>query len=87
MSFSVPVSNSFIETVFSLVKAQWTDSRNSLLSATVKALLQVKVNYDFNCSEMHAYLIGKTELLQQIQENENYGYQIVLILFYCECLS
>jgi hypothetical protein len=72
MIFSVPVSNSFIETVFSLAKAQWTDSRNSLLPATVKALLQVKVNYDFNCSEMHSYLIGNKDLLQKIQGNEKY---------------
>jgi hypothetical protein len=57
-----------------LAKAQWTDSRNSLLPATVKASLQVKVNYDFSCSEMHAYLIGKTDLLYQIQGNEKYGY-------------
>jgi hypothetical protein len=74
MIFSVPVSNSFIETVFSLAKVQWTDSRNLLLPATVKALLQVKVNYDFNCSEMHAYLIGNKDLLQKIQGNEKYGY-------------
>jgi hypothetical protein len=36
--FSVPVSNSFIETIFLLAKIQWTDSHNSLLPATVKAL-------------------------------------------------
>jgi len=72
MIFSVPVSNSFIETVFSLAKVQWTDSRNSLLPATVKALLQVKTNFDHNCVEMHAYLKRNPSLLKKIQGNDKY---------------
>lgn len=71
--YSVPVSNSFVETVFSLAKLQWTDIRNSLLPVTVKALLQVKVNFDYNCTEMHAYLLDNKDLLRKIQGNEKYN--------------
>ncbi|KAI1719033.1 aminotransferase class I and II domain-containing protein [Ditylenchus destructor] len=38
---SVPVSNAFVERIFSLVSAQWTDTRNSLKEETVKSLVQV----------------------------------------------
>lgn len=72
MIFSVPVSNSFIETVFSLAKYQWTDSRNSLLPDTVKALLQTKVNFDFKCREMYSYLISNKSLLLKIGSNTKY---------------
>lgn len=70
--FSVPVSNSFIETIFSLAKIQWTDARNRLKPDTVKALLQVKVNFDYNCTEMHSYLLGNKDLIRQVQGNEKY---------------
>ena len=49
------------------------DSRNSLLPATVKALLQVKVNFDQSCSEMHSYLLGKKDLLKAISGSEKYN--------------
>ena len=81
--FSVPVSNSFIETVFSLAKFQWTDSRNSLLPSTVKALLQVKVNFDYSCAEMHVYLMWNPLLLKKIRGNEKYTLWLYNWLFYC----
>ena len=39
--FSLPVSNSFAERMFSLVSAQWTKERNSLREKTVKSFLQL----------------------------------------------
>ena len=51
--FSIPVSNAFVERVFSLVSAQWTKKRNSFFEKTVKSILQVKVNLEVSCSEMH----------------------------------
>ncbi|KAL3120080.1 hypothetical protein niasHT_003332 [Heterodera trifolii] len=38
--FAIPVSNAFVERVFSLCGAQWTDTRNSLEVETVKNLVQ-----------------------------------------------
>ena len=68
---SVPVSNSFIETVFSLANIQWTDSRNLLLPATVNSLLQVKVNFDHKGSETYSHLLCNNTLLK-INGNEKY---------------
>ena len=58
--FSLPVSNSFEERIFSLVSAQWTKERNSLREKTVKSLLQVRVNLDLSCHEMHE-LVSKNK--------------------------
>ena len=38
--FFIPVSNAFVERVFSLVLAQWTKKRNSLSEKIVKSILQ-----------------------------------------------
>ena len=47
---AIPGSNAFVERVFSLANSQWTDVRNKLKVETVKAILQVKVNFDgFSC--------------------------------------
>ena len=51
--FSLPVSNAFVELVLSLVSAQWTDERNRLHVNTVKSMLQVIVNLDHSCRQMH----------------------------------
>ena len=69
---SVPVSNAFIERVFSLCQTQWTDDRNSLKVDTVKALLQVKVNYDLKCSEMFEFLMKDKSLREKISGGEKY---------------
>jgi hypothetical protein len=53
---AVPASNAFVERVFSLSNAQWTKERNSLQADTVKAVLQVFVNYDYTCTEMHKFI-------------------------------
>jgi len=63
---SIPVSNAFVELVFSLVSGQWTKDRNSLNVRTVKCLLQVKVNLNMTCREMHKLLSNDKRLLQQI---------------------
>jgi hypothetical protein len=69
---AIPVSNSFTEHVFSLCRAQWTDQRASLNEETVKALLQIRVNFDEDCSQMYNMLIENTNLRKKIRENEKY---------------
>ena len=69
---AVPVSNAFVERVFSLSNAQWTKERNLLQAESVKALLQVIVNYDFTCTEMHKYILDNKKLLKGITGGEKY---------------
>ena len=70
--FSIPVSNAFVERVFSLVSAQWTKERNRLSERTVKCLLQVRVNVDLSCREMHEVLSNDKDLLEQIMCGAKY---------------
>lgn len=70
---SIPVSNAFVERVFSLCGAQWTDDRNSLKVETVKALLQVKVNLEMNCVEMYHLLMKDEKLRKKIASGEKYN--------------
>ena len=62
--FSLPVSNSFVERIFSLVSAQWTKERNSIREKTVKSLLQVRGNLDLSCHEMHELVSKNKKLLE-----------------------
>ena len=70
--FSVPVSNSFVERIFSLVSTQWTKERNSLREKTMKSLLQVRVNLDLSCHEMHELVLKNKKLLEQIISGYKY---------------
>ena len=70
--FSIPVSNAFVERVFSLVSSQWSKERNRLCEKTVKSLLQVRVNLDYSCSELHKLILKDQKLLSQIISSEKY---------------
>ena len=70
---SIPASNSFVERVFSICSAQWTDARNLLHVDTVKALAQVKVNFDYSCAEFYNMAISNKKLLTSIISYEKYG--------------
>ena len=70
--FSIPVSNAFVERVFSLVSAQWTKERNSLSEKTVKSILQVKVNLEVSCGKMHQIISKNKELMEQIVSSAKY---------------
>ena len=71
--FSLPVSNAFVERVFSLVSAQWNYERNNLHEKTVKSLLQVKVNLDYSCRQMHGVVSKNKQLMEKIVSEEKYG--------------
>ena len=72
IAFSMPVSNAFVERVFSLVSAQWTKERNSLSEKTVKSILQVKVNLEVSGGEMQQIVSKNKELLEQILSSAKY---------------
>jgi hypothetical protein len=72
MILSIPVSNAFIERIFSLCGAQWTKERNFLNVATVKSLLQVKVNFDYPCCQMQTFILNNAELRRKLRGCEKY---------------
>ena len=70
--FCIPVSNAFVERIFSLTSGQWTDVRNSLAVDTVKSLTQLKVNFDLSCPEFYKMLISNKNLLKSIIDGQKY---------------
>ena len=71
--FSLPVSNAFVERVFSLVSAQWTNERKRLYEKTVKFLLQIKVNLDYNSRQMYLVISKNEKLMKQIVSGAKYA--------------
>ena len=70
--FSLPVSNAFVERVFSLVLDQWIDERNKLREKTVKSLLQVQVNLNYSCYQMHGVISKNKQLMEKIVSGGKY---------------
>lgn len=73
--FSVPVSNAYAERVFSLMEDAWTDKRNRLSVAMVKAELQVRLNFQLSCSEFKTYIENQPGLLSAAQKNIKYKWK------------
>ena len=71
--FSLPVSNALVKRVFSLVLAQWTDERNRLHVNTIKSMLQVKVNLDHSCSQIHEVILKNNQLMEKIVFGKKYS--------------
>ena len=69
----IPASNAFVERIFSLTSAQWTDVRNSLNVETVKSLTKVIVNFDLSCPEFYKMLISNKKLLKSIIDGQKYN--------------
>ena len=70
--FSLPVSNSFVERIFSLVSAQWTKERNGLREKTVKSLLCASLNHRKKTKADGSRLIPRkhTETLVLLSKSE-----------------
>ena len=70
---SIAPSNAFCECVFSLVNNVWTDERNSFKISTVNAIVCVKANAEFDCSQSFELFLSDPQLLKKSTENEKYN--------------
>lgn len=75
--FSIPISNTFVECVFSLMGNLWTDERNCLSVKIVKSELCVKLNYNMNCQEYLHFLKNpeQEKLRKCATKNVNYDFK------------
>ncbi|MEQ2287475.1 hypothetical protein AMECASPLE_013029, partial [Ameca splendens] len=51
--FSIPCSNAYTNRVFSMITSAWRNERNRLNVESVKAELQVCVNFTLDCADMY----------------------------------
>lgn len=74
---SIPVSNAIVERMFSLMKNVWTDNRNCLDTAMVKAELCVKFNFKMTCSEFNEYISNSNQvsLLEMTAKTNKYDFK------------
>ena len=72
---SIPVSNAFVERLFSIMNNLWTDERNQMSTNLVKAELSCRINYDMSCEEFRQYLAKdeQLKLMNCIMSSEKYS--------------
>ena len=70
---SIFSSNSYCESVFSVVNNVWTEDKSRLNIDTLNALVSVKCNSNFKCSEMYSVFLKNCELLKKAQSVTKYN--------------
>jgi hypothetical protein len=64
-------SNAFCERIFSLVSGVWTNEQN--LFDTVNAIVSIKANSDFDCSNAYQLFLSNEDLLKAAKSDEKYN--------------
>jgi hypothetical protein len=54
---SIPVSNAYLERLFSLMTCYWRKERNQCSEDLVNAKVQVKMNYGLLCKDFYLYVL------------------------------
>ena len=69
--FSIPPSNACVEGVFSFMGNIWKKERNRLLPETVKAELQIKINYNLSSEEFYHSIKQNNKLIAACISNKD----------------
>jgi hypothetical protein len=69
-AFSIPCSNSFVESIFSNMNHLWSDYRNRIDIELVEVELQIRKKSNIPCAHFYNFLLTQGELLQKIASNE-----------------
>lgn len=67
---SIPVSNAFVERIFSLMEMSWRAERNRMRIELVKAELAIRINFNMDCQSFLAYL-NKPEQKRMIEASKS----------------
>ncbi|MGH0152648.1 UNVERIFIED_CONTAM: hypothetical protein FKN15_022194 [Acipenser sinensis] len=69
---SIPVTNTFVKRLFSLMAVAWTDQRNRSSVDLIKSEIQVKVNYEQDCQ----HILKEKALLEPAWSERKYKYKV-----------
>ena len=72
LTFSIPCSNAYVESVFSSMKDLFNDKRNRMSTELIAAELKIRLNSSIPCTEIYDFLLSKPELLKLIRSSEKY---------------
>ena len=83
--FSIISSNAGVERVYSIMGNIWREERNRLLPETVKAELQIKIDYNLSSEEFYISIKQNNKLLAACISNKNIifieHYKLMIYLF------
>jgi hypothetical protein len=69
---AIPISNDFVERVFSTMKKIWSNDRNRLNVNMVKAEICTKVNFSINCNDFKTFVINNNQLIRASKISTKY---------------
>lgn len=69
---SLPATSATVERVFSAMNKSWTQDKTQLNIETLKAILLIKFNMKFTCTDFYKYLKNHPSLLRQISSSDKY---------------
>ncbi len=70
--FSIPCSNSYVESIFSHMKHLWSDYRNKMDIELVSAELKMRMNMAYSCESFYKHILSQKHLLKEIRKNAKY---------------
>lgn len=68
---SIPCSSVFVERIFRLMSSHWTDTGNQCNVGLLRAQLQVKENFTFDCIQFY-YYIKEKDIQKAADNSEKY---------------
>jgi hypothetical protein len=71
---AIPIGNDFVERIFSVMKNLWTDERNRLSVAQVKAELCIKFNFSMTCPEFYNHISKDRKLIESAKSEKKYDF-------------
>ncbi len=74
LALSIPVTNAFVESVFSLMTAVRTETRNRATVDLIKGEILVKVNYSYTCQEFYRHVMNEKALLEAARSDRKYKF-------------
>jgi hypothetical protein len=72
---SIPVSNSSVERVFSVMGNVWTDECSRLSTASVKSELEIFFNIPYSCVAFKDAISGNKQILRAAELNNKYKFK------------
>lgn len=70
---SLPATTASVERVFSAVNKSWTREKTRLNIETLKAIMIIKFNMMFTCTDFYKYLKTQPQLLREIASDDKYN--------------
>ena len=71
---AIPVSNSYTERVFSIMKNLMTEERNQLDINSIKAEICIKMNFSMDCIKFANFAKTNPKLLNAVKSNKKYKF-------------